>query len=180
MPRATCRCGQALTIPADPSERVVCPKGGSKVRVRFPAPAVTDMTVLAPDGYLRFFCSCGRKLKVDAENPPSHGKCPDCGQVVPVPMTNLASNRAPGHPESLTEEMSAVDKAMLDRWASDHLARSGKATAATAPPASPSTAGKSPSTDRVEVGLRVCPRCGQPVPLGALACRQCGTPVPKR
>ena len=33
---------------------------------------------------------------------------------------------------------------------------------------------------KVEAGLRVCPRCGRPVHLGAESCRHCGAHVPRR
>jgi hypothetical protein len=33
---------------------------------------------------------------------------------------------------------------------------------------------------KIEAGLRVCPRCGRPVHLGAETCRQCGAHVPRR
>ena len=32
----------------------------------------------------------------------------------------------------------------------------------------------------LEENLRVCPKCGRPVHLGADACRACGTVVPRR
>jgi len=179
MPRATCRCGQALPVPKDPSERVVCPKCGSRVRVRFPSPSASDVTEMAsPDGYIRFLCPCGRRLKVDSENPPSHGRCPDCGNIVPVPRSIDARDRMTGHPEAPTEEMSAEDQAALERWVADHQARGTTIAAAVSPPTVPAAA--PPSSDRMEVGLRVCPRCGQPVRLGSEICRGCGTPVPKR
>ncbi len=172
MPRAVCRCGQDLPIPSDPSERVTCPSCGAKVRIRVkgPSSSALEATQFSPDGFLRFFCPCGRRLKVDAIDPPSHGQCPDCKTVVPVPKTDLAPNRPSGHPEAPTEELSAVDRAMLDRWAADHRARSGGGAAIAAPP----------PPVRDEVGLRVCPRCGLPVHLGAEACRACGTPVPRK
>src|SRR5437899_1677942 len=124
MPRATCRCGQALNVPDDGTARTVCPQCGARVKIRRPAGSYAD-------GYLRFNCPCGRRLKVDAANPPSHGKCPDCGRVVPVPP---ASQSLPvGHPETPTEELSNEDLAVLDRWTRGHLA---PASAAVAPRAS--------------------------------------------
>jgi DNA-directed RNA polymerase subunit M/transcription elongation factor TFIIS len=175
MARATCRCGQALAVPADPSERVVCPKCGARVRIRV-KPRTPAADAPPGDGYIRFFCPCGRRLKVDASAPPPHGKCPDCGRVVPVPASSLvAATRPSGHPESPTEELSAVDRAALERWSGEHLARHPRSAATAAgSPVSP------PPTDKVEVGLRVCPRCGRPIHLGAANCRNCGTPVPKR
>lgn len=168
MHRAICRCGQELATPADPTERVVCPKCGARVRIRVHAHIRSGAKAESPtaDGYIRFFCPCGRRLKVDGVTPPPSGKCPDCGRIVPVPATSLASSRPSGHPEAPTEDLAPVDLARLDRWAAAHL---GRPTEPEAPPA-----------DRAEVGLRVCPQCGSLVPLGSQSCRSCGTPVPRR
>ncbi len=38
MPRATCRCGQKLTLPVNGPDRVICPKCSAKIRVRQDAP----------------------------------------------------------------------------------------------------------------------------------------------
>jgi hypothetical protein len=191
MPRAICRCGEPLTVPMNgaPSERVVCPGCGARVRVRRGTGAGAAADATEVDGYLRFFCPCGKRLKVPAVNPPTHGKCPDCGSVVPVPKAGLgASGLPPGHPETPTTELSPGDLAELERWSHDHLARAARAVedpqtqilrtptpAESAPPEPP------PASDlpRAEVGLRLCPNCRRPVHLGRDVC-QCGTPVPRR
>ena len=172
MPRATCRCGQALTIPDDGTERVVCPKCNAKVRVRR-----GRLNEAATDGFIRFFCPCGRRLKVSATRPPQFGKCPDCGKVVPVPDPHAPAPQTHpvGHPEAQTEELSAVDAAMLDEWARRHL---GDAAVPVGPASTVLQTTK--PTGRVEAGLRVCPKCGKPVHLSAIVCRVCGAAVPKR
>ena len=173
MPRATCRCGQILSSPVNGPERVICPKCSAKIRVRQDAPKVGP-----GDGFIRFHCPCGRRLKVRAEattpDVPLAGKCPDCGRVVPVP-TQPGSNSGPlklkGHgAETHTEELGPEDFARLESWAAGHLARA--AAAAMPPPARASV--------KAEAGLRVCPRCGRPIHMSAVACRECGAPVPKR
>lgn len=173
MPRATCRCGHALLVPTDPTEKVVCPGCGARVRIRQKAAAIPD------DGFLRFSCPCGRKLKVDAANPPESGKCPDCGRIVPVPSAARASIKPQGHPEAPTAELPAVDLEAIERWKDGHRARNPAAFASPATAVVELPAAAIPS-DRQEVGLRVCPKCGKPVHLGAESCRSCGTPVPKR
>jgi len=196
MPRATCRCGHDLVIPADPTERVKCPGCGAKVRIRRPRDASSSLQ--SEDGYIRFFCPCGRRLKVDGAAPPPHGKCPDCGVIVPVPTTSLTSSRPPGHPESPTEELAATDRDAIARWSAKHREQAAKIAVppattflpTDAPPPqypqdaedalTPTMAFTLPPSDKVEVGLRICPRCGQPVPMGSATCRNCGTPVPRR
>ena len=172
MPRATCRCGQPLAIPADPTQRVVCPSCGARVRIR---QKIATTAEIASDGYIRFFCPCGRRLKVDSAAPPPFGKCPDCGAVVPVPSASLTTARPPGHPESPTDDLPAVDRDAIDRWAAGHRAKA--ATTAGRPESALST---QPASDRVEVGMRVCPSCSQPVHMGAETCRNCGAPAPRR
>jgi DNA-directed RNA polymerase subunit RPC12/RpoP len=185
MPRATCRCGHTLKIPDDAPERVVCPQCGAKIRVRRKGPRLDD-----GDGFIRFPCPCGRRLKVkvdsDAE-PPEAGRCPDCGRIVPVPTRPSSSGTlATGHPESTTEELSAADLAMLDAWSRRRQAGvTAQAVATTTHPAEALTGphpapAPSASAVKIEAGLRVCSRCGKPVHLNAISCRACGAHVPKR
>ncbi len=192
MAQAICRCGQPLAVPLNGSgsERVVCPGCGAKVRVRVRRSSDKgghgDAPAAPEDGFIRFFCGCGKRLKVSATDPPAHGKCPDCGAVVPVPSqagaspSGSASNLPPGHPETPTADLGPADLAALERWARDHLARAANATdnPSTAsldrPPADPAAL-----APRAEAGLRICPRCGRPIHLGAESCRACGTAVPK-
>jgi hypothetical protein len=171
MPSATCRCGQSLPAPSEGSERVVCPKCGARVRIR-----VKKRGTLHSDGFIRFPCPCGRRLKVNADQPPKSGKCPDCGRVVPVPDANVpAPPLPPGHPESPTEELSPADTAALHEWSRKHLGEPGTPeNASTTVIHTPKPPGP------MEIGLRVCPKCRRPVHLSALVCRDCGAPVPKR
>src|SRR5690606_28218921 len=116
MPRATCRCGHTLNLPDDRSDRVVCPKCGARARIRFLQPE--DVTT-TPDGYIRFFCPCGRRLKVSAQDTPPQGRCPYCGRVLPVPADSTGA-RPPGHPDATTAELSPSERAALDRWIERH------------------------------------------------------------
>jgi hypothetical protein len=189
MPRATCRCGEVLTVPPDGPERIVCPKCSARIRVRRagspPGPGDND-------GFIRFGCPCGRRLKVrlEAGKPiPESGKCPDCGRVVPVPAAIAAKplssseNLPTSHPEAPTEELSTNDLVALEQWKKRRRAEApnpadneGPETTATMP-----VSVKPPSERvKVEAGLRVCPRCGKPVHLSSIVCRECGAHVPKR
>ena len=188
MAQAICRCGQTLTLPTNPDERVVCPGCGARVRVRRQSSAAAEVP---GDDFIRFLCECGRRLKVPSRNRPSHGQCPDCGRIVPVPEPN-ASNRLPaGHPETPTAELDVADQQSRDQWVSQHQQA---ASAAGEPPFQPTpgstiTAQPEPSTvlaappskpARVEHGLRTCPGCGRPVHIQAETCRGCGAAVPRR
>jgi DNA-directed RNA polymerase subunit RPC12/RpoP len=200
MPRVTCRCGEKLNLEPDGSDRIDCPKCGAKIRLRrSPPPYAANQT--GGDGYIRFLCPCGRRLKVPAEDRPVAGKCPDCGRVVPVPTPAKASSSAPAGKQSAqsdsearTEELDAEDLARLDTWSSRHansalradapistatglhvVASGSDSDVGFAPPMMPP-----PSAVKFETGLRVCPRCNKPVHLGAAICRECGTPVPRQ
>jgi hypothetical protein len=202
MPRVTCRCGEKLSLEPDGPDRIDCPKCGAKIRLRrAPPPHVADEA--EGDGYIRFLCPCGRRLKVPAVNRPVAGKCPDCGRVVPVPTSKKAASVMPSAKQSTqsdsearTEELDAEDLAQLETWSSRHAdsapradgpvstatglhviaaASDSDAQAGFVPPLMPP-----PSVVKFETGLRVCPRCKKPVHLGAAICRECGTPVPRQ
>lgn len=169
MARALCRCGQTLEIPTRGVDHVICPRCEARVRIirksKADAPSVGPGD--AGDGFIRFSCPCGRRLKVPAADRPSHGKCPDCGTVVPVPADAMPSH-ASVDAETPTEELASADVAMLEAWARSHAGPKGTAE---------TPDGRS---RKAEAGLRVCPRCGKPIHLGADACRDCGISVPKR
>ncbi len=195
MPRATCRCGQVLSVPSVGPDRVICPTCGAKVRVRRDAQGEGG----DDDGFIRFPCPCGRRLKVRAGavgSTPVSGQCPDCGRIVPVPVSSSSGGelRLKGMgPESNTEELDADDLTALERWTERHRgASSPTRKPASASEPEPESEDDDPSmaptgsvpvvaaTVKTEAGLRVCPRCGRPVHLSAVACRNCGAPVPKR
>jgi hypothetical protein len=199
MPRITCRCGERMRVGTDAPERVECPKCGARIRLRrAAAPTERDE---AGDGYLRFHCPCGRRLKVSTQKAPTTGRCPDCGRVVPVPVSTRsaaatgAGKSASSDPDARTDEMDNDDLSRLDRWTARHRAHMSHTAAASsttpsfvpiaaaADPdahAGPALAMPSTSAVKFEAGLRVCPRCQKPVHLGTSICRECGTPIPRR
>ena len=184
MARATCRCGQDLELPAEGVDHVTCPRCSAKVRLirkrRAGDPSASSSAT--SDNFVRFSCPCGRRLKVSAIDRPSHGKCPDCGRVVPVPEGDASpSSRA----ETPTQELAAADLAMLEAWTKSHLVRGngkspGKGTSQGNGPNSTAEMALDAPGRRAEAGFRVCPRCQKPIHLNADTCRGCGTPVPKR
>src|SRR5260370_25131205 len=97
MAQVTCRCGEVLKARAGGPERIDCPRCGARIRLRrrSRSPGSLQGVSEPEDGYLRFHCPCGRRLKVRAENRPEAGKCPDCGRVVPVPESAWSAP-APG------------------------------------------------------------------------------------
>jgi hypothetical protein len=201
MPRVTCRCGEKLNVQPDGPERIECAKCGAKIRLR--RRAVVLPPGEAGDGFLRFLCPCGRRLKVSSVDRPVAGKCPDCGRVVPVPTSAQATPAttplkqvSESDTEARTEELDATDLAYLEQWSSRYVGNPNRAE----PPISTTTgfhaipASTGPNTEiafvspmlppasavKFEAGLRVCPRCKKPVHLGAAICRECGTPVPRQ
>lgn len=188
MPRATCRCGEILTFPAEGAERIVCPRCSARVRVRLASPRANG----DGDGFARFACPCGRRLKVRVEpGMPDAGMCPDCGRVVPVPATAThpeAGQSLPAdHPEAITDELSTADLAMLERWKQGRQGEGGRTPPPTPPGSTvtvPFPAAVPPTPNPVglktEAGIRICPRCGKPVHLSSITCRECGAHVPKR
>lgn len=176
--KATCRCGHELTVLDDKAERVVCPSCGARVRLKRVGPV--------DDGFIRFTCPCGRRLKVPSNEPPSHGKCPECGRIVPVPLTGLAGA------ESRTEELRTEESARLEQWADEHRLKGSRIPREVGPAAARAAAAATPSvpapslvaspvaSNSSEAGLRVCPQCGRPIHLGAESCRKCGIVVPRK
>ena len=122
MPRATCRCGQVLSVPVNGPDRVICPMCSARVRVR------QDESNSGPgDGYMRFNCVCGRRLKVRRGGPTQQaGKCPDCGRIVPVPSTASSQSlrvMAGGSDAMNTQELDDADLAALEDWSQAWRAR---------------------------------------------------------
>jgi hypothetical protein len=197
MSRVSCRCGEKLKVSPDSPERIECPQCGARIRLRRSSPKDGD-----DDGYIRFPCPCGRRLKVPAVDRPVAGRCPDCGRVVPVP-TNIKSvadskparRLGEADPEARTAELDANDLAQLEQWAARHPADSSRPEEAGVSSTALVTAavddgseelgeyGSTPrptsSMAKFEAGLRICPRCKKPIHLGAASCRECGTPVPR-
>jgi predicted RNA-binding Zn-ribbon protein involved in translation (DUF1610 family) len=199
MPRVTCRCGEVISVQsADGPERVDCPKCGARIRLRRQSPAASSSLIggasETDDGYVRFPCPCGRRLKVRATTRRQAGKCPDCGRLVPVPEL-AGPSPAPVSvprvdPDARTQDLDANDWARLEEWSTRHTGRSpGAAGGDEATPTgvphiqvgpSPYAGGPAPSMVKFEAGLRVCPRCGKPVHISATTCRDCGAAVPPR
>jgi hypothetical protein len=206
MPRVTCRCGESLDYDLYGPERIVCGRCGSKVRIRRREPGAPGSrprpdVIALDDGYVRFRCPCGRRLKIRAKDRPEAGRCPDCGRVVPVPDSAWISHeRRPGvglpdPDEQRTDELSPEDVARINTWSRQWQLRGqsapppvpgdrpdeGATPAAGAPIVGAGIGiAARPSAIKMEAGLRVCPRCGKPVHLGASNCRECGASVPKR
>jgi hypothetical protein len=195
MPRVTCRCGEKLKVPTESVDHLYCARCGARVRVRNMMP---EGTPSSGDGFIRFVCPCGRRLKVSADERPTAGRCPDCGRVVPVPTSKFGTiNPAPAKSDSeaRTEDLDASDLAELKKWSERYSTGSGEAQDNSAEPRpatgvlgvdnddfglpSPSNVPRA-SVVKFETGLRICPQCHKPLHLGADHCRDCGTRVPRQ
>jgi ribosomal protein L40E len=195
MPRVTCRCGEKLNVPQESPEYMICTQCGARIRLRRPKPEGNDAT---GDGFIRFLCPCGRRLKVPTESRPRAGKCPDCGRIVPVPTTPFGTLKSPvgrNGADARTEDLDNEDLAELEKWSAQHLASFDQAEGDPARNVSgrsllvatdderlglPPSAISQASVVKFETGLRVCPRCKKPLHLSADNCRECGMPVPRQ
>lgn len=180
MAHAICRCGNPLILPSDGSERIVCSKCGARVRIK----RKTEQIVEGSDGYIRFHCPCGRRLKVDSRDKPTHGKCPDCGRVVPIPDQSKRVGTGTDDRQG-TADMTPEQIATLTTWTNKSGADPSKVAVSAVPATFPESDPPSTVTGyhvppKVEAGLRVCPRCGKPLHLAATVCRECGAPTPKK
>jgi DNA-directed RNA polymerase subunit M/transcription elongation factor TFIIS len=200
MSRVTCRCGEVISVKSDTGpERVDCPKCGARIRLRRRAASAASSLIggasESDDGFIRFLCPCGRRLKVRASGGQQAGKCPDCGRTVPVPGSAGAATGAIGgarfvDPDAKTADLDRDDMARLEQWSTRHTGRSpgvpgGEDATPTGVPhirvGSTAYPGEpAPSMASFEAGLRVCPRCGKPVHISATTCRECGASVPRR
>ncbi len=195
MSRVTCRCGEVINVKADAGpERVDCPKCGARIRLRrrSSASSLIGGVSESDDGFIRFLCPCGRRLKVRAAGGQQAGKCPDCGRLVPVPgspgATGVALSSARIDPDARTADLDPDDIARLEEWSTRHTGRAPGGGADDTPTgvphiqvgSTPYPGGPAPSMASFEAGLRVCPRCGKPVHISATTCRECGASVPRR
>lgn len=199
MAQVTCRCGETLKVRSGAPDRLTCLRCGAKIRIRR-SPAQRPEAYESGDGYVRFNCPCGRRLKVRGDERPEAGKCPDCGRIVPVPESawTEAAGASPGSrgqgqtdPAARTQDMDAVDLERLERWAKRRQAAANRNQQSGSQPttshhaqsaASPAARAQDSSSPvmKMEAGLRVCSRCGKPLHMSATVCRSCGEPVPKR
>jgi hypothetical protein len=199
MARVTCRCGEVLKLTTGDPDRLTCSRCGAKIRIRR-SQSRRPASAKPQDGYVRFHCPCGRRLKVQSDERPQAGKCPDCGRVVPVPESvwetaaeDSTGSKGETQTRALarTQDMNAADLERLEQWASRYQATpkpdrqqgtqsttSHQTTNATTP-AAIGEDNPAPAM-RMEAGLRVCPRCGKPLHMSATVCRSCGEPVSKR
>src|SRR5438445_726837 len=120
MARVTCRCGEVMNVKSGGPERIDCPRCGARIRLRRRSSTSAPLRGISEteDGYIRFFCPCGRRLKVLAVDRPEAGKCPDCGRIVPVPESAWSASSSAGRSarsdyDARTEDMDAGDLARL-------------------------------------------------------------------
>ncbi|MBN1505386.1 MAG: rhomboid family intramembrane serine protease [Sedimentisphaerales bacterium] len=89
--RATCSCGRAVTVSRQYAGKVVqCPVCKGKIVVPESIEPTRSAARLAAlggnDGYIRFACPCGKRIKMPARYAGRWGKCPQCGSRVRIPQ----------------------------------------------------------------------------------------------
>ncbi|GIW85880.1 MAG: hypothetical protein KatS3mg108_0204 [Isosphaeraceae bacterium] len=189
MPKAFCRCGQELTLSGESGERILCPACGARIKIRSRDEPPTTVPAPPPpphDAFIRFYCPCGQRLKVHVDEGLTHGKCPACGRIVPVPSLPPAPHaaaRTAGDPETPTADLDPADRALLERWCQEHQQAAlpipiGSPQAALGSTSSAQVSLTRARADHVESGLRICPGCRKPVHMKAQTCRHCGSTVP--
>ncbi len=92
---ATCSCGQVVKASRQyGGQTVCCPACKGEVMMPEALPAERPSTGLSGavghDGYIRFACSCGKRIKVSVRQAGRRGRCPRCDARIRVP-------RAPEH-----------------------------------------------------------------------------------
>jgi predicted RNA-binding Zn-ribbon protein involved in translation (DUF1610 family) len=194
MPWVICRCGEKLKLQTESPEHINCPRCNARIRLRCELP---KENAADDDGFIRFLCPCGRRLKVPAKEQAKAGRCPDCGRIVPVPTPafhNLNLNSGKKEVETRTQDLDSNDLVELKKWSDRHRADCGQTehdSVRTRPYAVllgpnnnelrlPSGAIPRASVVKFETGLRICPQCGKPLHLGSNNCRECGIPVPRQ
>jgi ribosomal protein L40E len=202
MAQVICRCGETLRVPFRNLEHLVCSRCGAKVRLRRKA-VVRNGSAAPTDGYIRFPCPCGRRLKVRSDERLEVGRCPDCGRVVAVPLSDYdeltgfrgtASQSLAGSSESETRttELDRTDLERLAQWSDTHRLGAAQQNGLTdrvpsgsnhfaesRPIMVPSNMENSSGVER-EAGLRICSGCGTPLHINATVCRSCGGLAPKQ
>jgi hypothetical protein len=192
MALVTCRCGEILTVTASDPDRIVCPRCEAKIRIRRSQKSPgSDLPPPVGSEFIRFYCPCGRRLKVRASEKTDAGKCPDCGRIVPIPEAArraAAGDARAGSPadaaEVRTAELDAADLERLEQWSRKHAEADSPEPQPIGNSSTSShlhrTLDTKSSVVKIEAGLRICPGCGKPLHISATVCRNCGAPVPKR
>lgn len=87
----TCVCGKSLRLSRQyAGQTVCCPACGAELTVERDRPSASQGDVVTPDdGFIRFVCTCGRRMKVPSRYAGRSGKCPRCGVRVTIPRASL-------------------------------------------------------------------------------------------
>ena len=180
-------------MPTENPEHMDCTRCGARIRLRRSKPQGTNLT---NDGFIRFLCPCGRRLKVLEASRLNAGKCPDCARVVPVPLKTFDAGKSTigrNETDASTEDLDDDDRANLKNgphitWlvlamlkAMRRVLHVPSASEASndADLNQPLNALAQASVVKFE-RLAVCPRCKKPLHLSADNCRECGMPVPRQ
>ena len=89
--RMTCACGKSLRLSRQYAGQIVrCPHCRAEIAVGRDRPLAAQADMVTPDdGFIRFVCTCGRRMKVPSRYAGRSGKCPRCAVRVTVPRASL-------------------------------------------------------------------------------------------
>src|SRR5262249_51799963 len=83
-----CACGRSLqTKPENAGKRTKCPACGQLLVIPGGRTETPTSPPMAPPGWIRFRCACGKQFQVQAEYAGRKTKCPSCGEPVVIPKT---------------------------------------------------------------------------------------------
>ena len=88
--RFTCSCGKKVKVPAKYAGKTErCPGCGSQVRISEKSGSERETTSLESEKpkekFIRFSCTCGKRLKMPEEYAGNKGKCPNCKKQIQIP-----------------------------------------------------------------------------------------------
>lgn len=86
----TCTCGKTIRLSPQYAGKIIrCPHCHAEVAVRHDrSPTIQGDAGTPGDGFIRFTCTCGQRMKVPSRYAGRFGKCPRCGMRLRIPRAS--------------------------------------------------------------------------------------------